>query len=513
MSEPDVPTPGQQAFIDDVLLGKNVFLTGGPGKGKSKAVGFLFAALEAASVDHSTLDHSEPVHHLTSSSGVSANLIGGCTVHSWAGIGLGEDPVSKISSRMIGKIRGIRRHGGDEVGPAFRILNAKYLVIDEISMLPLKVFILLDRLFRDVRRINGRGDELLPFGGIVMIVTGDFFQLGPIPDNPRSCPRCGSKSVKVDDHYECSNRLKAGHFECLPLTWDGKTRYCFEADRHGKNRWDECGFTNHLLTESHRHRDPLFADIIEKVRCGEECEAGLKLIRARCGTPLSTEDGVIPTRLYPHNKKVDDENATEYAKLESVEVVYRSKTGATDMYTNEPVVDSPVLAVLNRKVTAPDRLALKVGAQVIHLVNTPTGPVNTPMGLVNGSRGVVTGFDDIGYPIVDFYTSDGPVTQTIMPHTYSHTGGGHDVYKIQVPLRLAWAITIHKSQGMTIGKLEIDLSGVFGYGAVNVALSRATGFEGLYVKGLRSSKILVSPTVVKFYSSFEPRKRKRDSQQ
>jgi hypothetical protein len=254
---------------------------------------------------------------------------------------------------------------------------------------------------------------------------------------------------------------------------------------------------------SHRHKNVELAKIIESVRRKKpDCEAGLKTIRARCGTPLSTEDGIVPTRLYPHNKKVDTENEAEYAKLESAEMVYLSKTGATDKWTGERVVDSPVMAVLNRRVTAPDRLTLKVGAQVIHLVNEPP--------LVNGSRGVVTGFDDLGYPIVDFFMSNKPiVTKTIMPHTYEHSGGGHKVYKIQVPLRLAWALTIHKSQGMTISKLEIDFTGVFGDGAVNVALSRATSFEGLCVKGLRLSKITVSTAAVGLYKRIE-RKRKRE---
>jgi ATP-dependent DNA helicase PIF1 len=503
-----VPKREQQAVIDSVLAGKNVFMTGGPGKGKSATIGFLVVALEKQCVDTSTLDDPKPDYYLTASSGVAASLIGGCTVYSWAGIGLGEDPVSKTSSNMTRIIRSARKFGGEEEGPAFRILTAKYLIIDEISMLPLKIFILLDQLCRDVRKLNGRGDELLPFGGIVLVATGDFFQLGPIPDNHRLCPRCGSKSVKIDDYFECSNKLKSGHFECLPLRWDNKVRYCFEADRTGRNVWDECGFTNHLLVVSHRHKNIEFAKIIESVRLkSPDCEEGLKLIRARCGTPLSIEDGIVPTRLYPHNKKVDEENEAEYAKLESAEMVYLSKTGATDRWTGERVVDSPVVAILNRRVTAPDRLTLKAGAQVIFLINDPPSS-SSP--LVNGSRGVVIGFDDVGYPIVDFFIHNKPTfTKTVMPHTYEHSGGGHKVYKIQVPLRLAWALTIHKSQGMTISKLEIDFTGVFGDGSVNVALSRATSFEGLFVKGLRLSKITVSPAVVGLYKAIELKKRKR----
>ena len=211
----------QQKCIDAIERGENVFLTGKAGTGKSFVISEVARRFD---VD------------ITATTGVAASIVGGFTINTWAGIGIGDKP----ASRLIGK-HSAQKHIPDT--PGWRICNATRLVIDEISMLPWHTFQLLHEVMRAVR---GQYDK--PFGGVQLILCGDFLQLPPV--NKRSnlnCVLCGSKpSVSPAGHYVCKDKKYDG---CLPLVWESTVRFPFEDDPTGTNLWDYCNFTFVELTQ------------------------------------------------------------------------------------------------------------------------------------------------------------------------------------------------------------------------------------------------------------------------
>jgi ATP-dependent DNA helicase PIF1 len=277
-----------------------------------------------------------------------------------------------------------------------------------------------------------------PFGGLQLALCGDFFQLPPV-----------SRGSAGDD-----------------------SRYCFESEKWGLavNACIE-------LTHVYRQRDASFLQLLNQVRFNELRPEGQKLLES-LNRPLQMKEGIKPTRLYSQNKSVDDINMKELAALPGEAHQFR----ATDT--------AACTEQLNKLTLFPEVLVLKVGAQVMLLKNLPGGQ------LVNGSRGVVESFAVDNTPVVRWING---MTTSVSVEDSKHEVGPRTLVRHQYPLKLCWAMTVHKSQGMSIDYLEVDLATVFEKGQAYVALSRARTLEGLRVVAFDPSRFWTDGRAVEFY--------------
>ncbi|MES2134905.1 MAG: AAA family ATPase [Patescibacteria group bacterium] len=314
---------------------------------------------------------------------------------------------------------------------ARRIMKSKILIIDEVSMLSGETLALAEAVAREVHRT----DEV--FGGMQIIFVGDFFQLPPVS-------RRGSIS---------------------------RASFAFES-----SVWKAVNPIICYLTEQHRQEDEIFLSALSSIRAGSADEETLLCFQDRSVSPGDVSH-TIP-RLFAHNVDVDRINADALEKIENQSSVFV-------MTAQGP--DALVLG-LKRGCLSPEQLFLKKGAVVMCTKNNPTA------GFANGTLGTVIGFDDMStYPIIK--TKDGDVL-VIEPMEWAVEQDGRVRARItQVPLRLAWAMTIHKSQGMSMDAAAIDLSGVFEHGHGYVALSRVRTLGGLHILGWSERALLVHPRV------------------
>ncbi len=443
--------------------GKSVLITGSAGTGKSHLLKFIVQELKEK--------YGESTVAVTASTGIAAvNLgisLGGQTIHSFAGIGLSNgmgDP-----NKVVKKI-----HSNPRVVERWQ--STKVLVIDEISMIERKLFELLDFVGRKVR-----GNDQ-PFGGLQLILCGDFLQLPPVP----------SKFSQVREFcFESPvwSELGLGDVD----------RQSGHATIHKKNMIH--------LSRVMRQTDSAFVNILNDVRLGRVDEDQLKLLNS-CLVKIKPRptDGIIPTKLYSINKDVDQENLDRLKELpdELVEIK------AADVWGQVPSDGTSgkraILEIANRSI--PTTIQLKVGAQVMLLRNRNaegrSGSKRSTT-LVNGSRGVVTGFVESAtvagglVPRVCFDNGQEIIVGPVEYITKSPSGDGQ-LIRMQVPLKLAWAITIHKSQGSTLTRAELMLSNTFDYGQAYVALSRVTSLDGLWLtKELKSSSIKANPFVLDYF--------------
>lgn len=410
-------TSEQNRVIETVKRGKSIFFTGSAGTGKSFLLKRIIGAL--------------PPNHTfaTASTGAAACHIGGTTLHSFAGIGSGNGSVNQcieLASRA-------------KVSQQWKA--CRHLIIDEISMVDADLFEKLETVARTVRK----SDQ--PFGGIQLILCGDFLQLPPV-------------------------------------TKPGETRrFCFQSEA-----WHKTVEITMHLTEVKRQDDPHFINILQKIRKGLCPEPVLNALIAT-GNNCIDKDGVLATKLCTHKADVDEINQSNLKELQGESKLF-SSVDTDQAYTSQ----------LNALCPVPAYLELKVGAQVMLCKN-----LDIQRGLVNGARGVVTGYEknNNGYPIIKFVCG---VTETIKPSRWIfRVGGGNTIARKQIPIKCAWAISIHKSQGMTLDCVEISLGRVFEVGQAYVALSRAKSLAGLRVLDFKGSCVKADPTVLGFYSRLELR--------
>lgn len=288
-----------------------------------------------------------------------------------------------------------------------------------------------------------RGNQR-PFGGIQLVLCGDFLQLPPV-------------------------------------TKDKRMKFTFEAQS-----WSRCVQECVILKEVHRQKDQDFIDLLGRVRYGRCSDDDVRTLQAT--THHNLDDGnVQATRLCTHVKEAELINTSKLASLGGV---------AKTFYAQDVSGDPRASAVLKSSCRAPTKLCLKAGAQVMLTKN-----ISVAQGLANGSRGVVVGFSNSGLPIVRFVSG---VKQAMHLETWTvGLGAGRTVSRRQLPLQLAWSVSIHKSQGMTLDAVELDLSKVFEYGQAYVALSRATSLGGLRVKNFKAGCVRAHPSVLRFYQSIE----------
>ncbi len=372
---------------------------------------------------------------ITASTGIAATHIGGMTIHSWSGIGIKD----KLTKSDITHIKGLPHY-------AKRIRKAKILIIDEVSMLDGKIFALVDRVCQGVR------DSAEPFGGLQVVCVGDFFQLPPI-----------------------ARRTRAGEDDLwsqLPEEAPGPA-FAFQSEA-----WLALDPTICYLTEQHRQDDPVFLEVLSAIRTDRVEDRHVRHIETRIRTQ-ATADFAGTTNLFSHNIDVDRVNDAALEKLPG-------KALAFAMAARGP---KNLVAALQKGCLSPERLKLKQGASVMFTKNHPQGR------FVNGTLGTVIGFGkESHFPIVA--TRSG-ARIAVEPMDWVMEEGGEVRAKItQLPLRLAWAMTIHKSQGMSLDAAVMDLSRVFEFGQGYVALSRVRRFSGLYLLGYNAQALRVHPAVL-----------------
>jgi ATP-dependent DNA helicase PIF1 len=383
--------------------------------------------------------------HVTALTGCAALLLNcrASTLHSWAGIGLAKASVDSY----VRKIRQ-RAHYKNSWE------NTTILVIDEVSMMSSALFDTLNEIGKEIRKSRK------PFGGIQLIFSGDFYQLPPIGDV-------------------------------------GQTNFCFESDE-----WKST-FTiaNHIfLKKIFRQKDQVYANILNQIRVGKLKKNTIHILQECVNRKADNHVLIRPTKILPKKILADNENITEMNKLEGVEKEFQMNY----IYHKEHILFDDLPTNVQRDVTfMSNNLAcnqvfrLKVGAQVMSVINKRDDNEHDLV-ICNGSRGVVTSFcPDTGFPFVQF---DNRPAIIIEPHVWVNERIEH-ISVSQLPLILAWAITIHKSQGCTLDVAEINVgNNIFECGQTYVALSRVKSLQGLYLTSFDFTKITVNKKVKDFYN-------------
>jgi ATP-dependent DNA helicase PIF1 len=407
----------QDEALTILKTGANVFLTGEPGSGKTHTINEYVRWLRGHGI--------EPA--ITASTGIAATHIGGYTIHSWSGIGIKRNLSSWDLDRLSQNERVVNHVRGTNI-----------LIIDEVSMLSAPTLTMVEAVCRSVR------SNTLPFGGLQVILVGDFFQLPPImksADNPE------------DQLFESNDREK---FAFNSPAWVAlKPIVCY-------------------LTEQHRQEDESFLNILTAIRRGEIEDEHRELLASRHATKKDS----IQTQLFSHNADVDRINDTELGKLPGIAREYRMLSRGKDA----------LVEALKRGCLSPERLMLKIGSKVMFTKNDTKG-----RSFVNGTLGEVTDFATNGYPVVRTKSGRQLVVE---PTEWRIDDQGKVLATInQLPLRLAWAMTVHKSQGMSLDAAHMDLSNAFEYGQGYVALSRVRTLSGLSLAGLNERALEVHPDI------------------
>jgi uracil-DNA glycosylase len=425
----------QTFAFDAVKSGQNLFLTGPAGSGKSYLIRQIVSWAESAG----------KTVGLTALTGCAALLLGNKakTLHSWAGIGLGRDNVDTLVA-SINRFPNTKR----------RWRRTDILIVDEISMMTPELFEKLDAVGKRVR------NSAKPWGGIQLILCGDYFQLPPVV-----------KGISGE--------------------MAGPGRFAFESPA-----WASSRLRPVVLSKIERQTDPAFQQLLNECRIGEPSEVTIALLKSRQGLDWKSKM-IKPTLLFSRNTDVDTINEKNIGALKKPLRIFDALTEIT-RNPDAPDVEIPTGEALERIVNKLDNdanyaphLELCVGAQVMLLVNK-----DIEVGLVNGSRGVIIDFTGGGDPIVQFLHGD-PVL--VGRHEWASNECPH-VLRKQVPLRVAYAVTIHKSQGATLDCALVDIgASTFEYGQAYVALSRVRNLESLYIHSLVPSKIKAHPAVVTFY--------------
>jgi len=445
----DILSPEQNFAFDKFKCGKNLFVTGQGGTGKTKLIHNFIQYATANNLNFQ-------VCALTG----CASLLLQCnarTIHSWSGIKICKGTQHEVVSSVLRNRKATRSWKA-----------VKILIVDEVSMMSKKMFDVLFEISKAIR--PGR-----VFGGIQVVFTGDFFQLPPVgsPGEPDT------------------------------------EAFCFESENWSTVFSQE----NHIeLKTVFRQADPIYRGILSQIRYGAVDEEGASILANYVNREYSPEEhnGCIPTKLFPTRIKTDFVNNTMFSKLPDPEVTFefvKMKHCKTFLESGKPI--SPEIIQLCSKFSEEDIdaelnhlknnmngqpiLKLKKGAVVMCTVN-----IDLDGGICNGSQGIVVDIVD-GTPIVKF--SNGQVRKLQLHFWQSED---YPCFAVgQIPLCLAWALTIHKIQGSTLSLAEMDLgNSIFEYGQTYVALSRLQTLNGLYLSSFRADKIKANPKVVEFYRNF-----------
>ena len=392
----------QQLALEIMHSGEHVFLTGPAGSGKTYV---LNQFIKQAKADKKHVS-------VTATTGLAATHLGGSTIHAWSGIGVHDVLPANFDEHMLKGRRDI-------------IQTTDILIIDEISMLHDYRLDMIDQVARTVKK-----DER-PFGGIQVIMCGDFFQLPPV------------------NRYDS----KQGSFVVESEAWQALDPViCY-------------------LMEQHRQDDEVLLDVLNALRQGDIRRKHAKALLNR----ISDQEADNITQLHTVNIDVDRINDQKLAELDGEEHIFTASTTGKEIYVTS----------LKKSCIAAEQLKLKKGALVMAIKNSPERKY------VNGSIGTVSGFDTLnGFPIVEFLSGK---TVNMGLDTWELRDGDTKRASIaQIPLKLAYAITVHKSQGMTLDAARVDLRKAFVEGMGYVALSRVRRLEGLSLVGINRMALRVS---------------------
>ena len=431
----------QQLAFDKYVQGNNIFITGPGGSGKSALIKRIY--------EHA-FKHFRNIH-VTALTGCAAVLLN-CkakTLHSWAGVGLGNGTIEQLVTKIKKNKFAKALWKGTDI-----------LIVDEVSMLSLKLFATLNEIGKAVR------GNFKPFGGIQLVFSGDFFQLPPVGDK---------------DELDTQ-------------------RFCFESDEWSTIFHRDCQIQ---LVKIFRQTDEIYSTILNQIREGKIKRKSNDLILQYVNRPFDPNLVAEPTKLYPTRNKVENINNTKMAALEGEEKEYIIKypkdlemTKADRLKRcefNEKDIQIE-LEFLANNLICDKEMKLKIGSQVMCIVNIQS---DTGIEICNGSQGIVTAFCEItGSPKVKFNNG----IERVMVRNVWLSDKIPGIGVSQVPLILAWALTIHKSQGATMDAAEIDVgSGIFECGQTYVALSRVKSLNGLYLTSFDAQKIKINRKVKQFY--------------
>jgi ATP-dependent DNA helicase PIF1 len=430
----------QRAVIEEIDSGNNVFITGPGGTGKTFLIRHIRRHLEAKGKKVA----------ITSLTGMASLLIGdgARTIHSWSGLGVGNRSVEESFQFIRVKHKKARE--------AWRETNT--LIIDEISMMSDEYFEKLDAIAKLLR------NSYKPFGGMQLLCFGDFYQLPPI-----------------------------------------NTKFVFESDK-----WNEVLDSIVCLETIYRQKDPVFQKMLNEIRVGVVSNETDRLLKTRIGLDFSKEE-IKPTKIFTRRSMVDKVNKEGLDSIDSPSKTYK-------ICTKGPCSSTTIKAAIEKMDDSAQyekELVLKVGAQVMLIAN-----VNVEAGLVNGRLGIVKEFRESHTIVVEKLNSAGTLIKVpvqvsdkvvvrfkngqeeeIGIHEWK-LEGHESVSRNQIPLVLAYAITIHKSQGSTLDSAYIDIgTSVFEYGQAYVALSRVKNLDALYLHSYSRSSIRAHPKVVNYYES------------
>jgi len=451
-----------EELITQYQSGRNIFITGGAGTGKSTLIKLFPRAFPEDKIQ------------LTSTTGITAINIGGQTIHRWSGIKLGKESVLIIYNRISRNSMMLKKW-----------LNCKVLVIDEIGFLGKTTFELLDNLAKKIRN----NDE--PFGGIQLLLTGDFLQLPPVND-----------------------------------------KYCFTSDS-----WRKLDFHVHTLTVPYRFNDVSYFDMLKRARIGKINDDDMIQLNKRVEAyskfrkEKPNVNTIKPTRIYSTNKDVDKENMLELSKLQGKEYVFtatdkyykkskrrmlKSNKGNTqplsdidktelqkvmiidddtgEEYTQipAPINSNDYTEFLNDNLVS-SNLKFKINAQVMLTVN-----LDVEMGLANGSRGIIKKIEPT---FIEVLFVNG-VVYKIELNNYKHKDDDYIIYRFQIPLILAWSSTFHKLQGKTLDYAIIDLgTSIFSPAMSYVGLSRVKNYDSLFLVNVFADKIYADDIAINFESN------------
>ena len=400
----------QTTALNILKSGKNVFITGSAGTGKTYLLNLYTQYLKERRVYPT----------IVAPTGIAASHLGGQTIHSFFALGIRES-IDEGYVEFLMEKKYLKT----------RFSKLKLLIIDEVSMVSPELFSAMDLVLRGFK-----GSEA-PFGGVQVVISGDFFQLPPVSKEPK------------------------------------EKRFAWQSPS-----WKALELQTCYLQEKFRQDDSRLIDVLDDIRSGNISEKTHKALEARMDVSLS-DDAKI-TQLYTHNADVDRINLAELNKLEGEEKLYVYESKGTAKNIEKIFKSSLVL----------EELRLKKGALVIFIKNSPDGEY------VNGTTGVVQSFSPIDKMPIVITTEGRKVKLDLEDWSLENDSGKVTATVSQVPLRLAWAITIHKSQGMTLDAARIDLSKTFEVGQGYVALSRIKSIDGLSLLGLNPMALRVDQLIL-----------------
>ncbi|HAT68719.1 MAG: hypothetical protein A2481_03470 [Candidatus Yonathbacteria bacterium RIFOXYC2_FULL_47_9] len=406
----------QTEALEILKMGHNVFITGAAGSGKTHLLNEYIKHLR---------EHGATIG-VTASTGIAATHMGGQTIHAWSGLGI-RDVLTPYDLEAMEEKSYLWK----------RFEEARVLIIDEVSMLH---HFRLD-LVEEIARFFKRNDK--PFGGMQVILCGDFFQLPPVS-------RSGEEKARFAYHSKAWKNLDL--------------KICY-------------------LEEQHRQNDVAYLEVLNAIRDNAVSPALIERLNTRKEVSVATAER---TKLYTHNADVDAENMRELEKLPGEMFEYQMTSKGKEN----------IVTTIKKGCLAPENLFLKKGARVMMVKN------NFEEKYANGTLGTVLECDEYGITIE---TLNGR-TIVAKPATWKIEEDGKVKAEItQYPLRLAWAITVHKSQGMSLDSAEVDLAHAFEKGMGYVALSRVRTLEGLSLKGLNATALAVDEEVSTIDREFRAR--------